>query len=92
MARLTITLPDSTHERLRYRAARENKSIGQVIEAELEAADDARRERIRAIMAKAQSHAENAPPMTEEELLELGVKLTHQVREEMAAEQASDCS
>jgi len=57
MARLTITLPDERHERLRYRAARENKSIGQIIEEELKSAEDARRERILATLALARANA-----------------------------------
>ena len=86
MARFTITLPDERHERLRYRAARENKSIGQVIEDELRAADEARRATLAALIEKGRANAEKAPPMTDDELMDLGMRLAHEVREEMAAE------
>lgn len=92
MVRLTITISDDTHERLRYRAARDNKTIGQVIEEELDAAVAARRERLREIMAKARANAAGAPLMSEDEVMDLAVRATHEVREEMAAEPAARCS
>jgi hypothetical protein len=89
MARLTITLPDHLHERLRYKAARDNKTIGQVIEEELDFAVEGRRQRLREIMDRARANAAKAPAMSEDEVMELAVRLTHEVREEMAAERDS---
>ena len=89
MVRLTISLTDERHERLRYRAAREKKAIGQLIEEELAAADDARRQRLSEFVRKARANAETAPPLSDEELMALGIRLTHEVREEMSAERPS---
>ena len=87
MARLTITLSDERHQQLKMRAARQGKSIANVIECDLHDADQFRRERILATLAKARENSAEAPPMSEDEFMEMAVKLSHQVREEIAAEQ-----
>ena len=86
MARLTITLSDDRHEKLRMRAARRHVSIASLIEDDLKAAEEARVQEIRMIIERGRRNAEAAPPLTEDELMELAVRLTHEVREEMASE------
>ena len=87
MARLTITLPDDVHRQLKMRAARKGKSIANVIESDINEAGQFRRERILETLARARENSAKAPPMTEEEFMDMAVRLSHEVREEMAAEQ-----
>jgi hypothetical protein len=57
MARLTITLSDQRHQQLRLRAASRGKTIGEVIEESLAAADEANRARLMELNARARANA-----------------------------------
>jgi plasmid stability protein len=90
MARLTITLSDERHQQLRMRAAKRGKSIGQLIEEELDAADERARKEFLAILEKAWQHADTVEPaLSEEEMMDLAVDVTHEVRAEIARERAA---
>jgi len=90
MARLTITLSDERHQQLRMRAAKCGKSIGQLIEDELDQADERARKEFTAILEKAWAHADAVrPDATDEEVMEFALELTHDVRRQMADERAS---
>lgn len=87
MARLTITLSDERHRRLKSQSALWGKSIAQLIEEGLQEADQRISERGLRLLAEAQAHAATVEPkLTDEELMELAIEETHAVRREMAAE------
>ncbi len=87
MARLTITLSDERHRKLKSQSALRGKSIAQLIEEGLQEADMRLREEGLRILALARSNAAEAEPkLTEDELMELAIEVTHEVRREMAEE------
>lgn len=90
MARLTITLSDERHRQLKVRAAIRGKSITRLIEESLEAADLRGGEEGLRLMALAQANAALAEPrLSEEELMQLAIDVTHDVRREVAEERGS---
>jgi plasmid stability protein len=87
MARLTITLPDDLHTQLRLRAAHSGETIGQLLTRAVEDQKELARVRMREIMEAARAHAATVEPhLTEDEVMELAIRETHAVREEMARE------
>lgn len=89
MARLTITLSDRTHKELKVRAAMSGDSIGNLLEGAV--ADQRALARIESLrlVAKAHANAKQAPEISDDEVMDLAVRLTREVRDEMAAERAA---
>lgn len=80
MARLTITLSDQRHRQLKVRAAQSGKSIGEVIESELQASEQLARERITRVLEAAWAHADAArPAVTEDEVVNFALDLEREV-------------
>ena len=80
MARLTITLSDERHQQLKLRAAKSGKSIGEVIESELQASERLARERITLILEAAWAHGDAArPDATEDEVMNFALELERKV-------------
>ncbi len=76
MARLTITLSDERHQQLKLQAARSGKSIGEVIESELQASERLARERITRLLEAAWAHGDAArPAATEDEVMKFALEL-----------------
>lgn len=76
MARLTITLSDERHQQLKLQAAKSGKTIGEIIEAELQASERLARERITRILEAAWAHGDAARPgVTEDEVMNFALKL-----------------
>ena len=89
MARLTITLSDERHKKLKLQAAKSGKSIGDLIEEELEAGEERARREITAILEKAWAHAEKVrPAATDEDVMEVARDLIRDVRKQAAEERA----
>lgn len=76
MARLTITLSESRHRALKTAAARRGVTIGELIDASLEAFGVKSREDVLAIVARAQA----ASGMAEADALALAVEETRASR------------
>lgn len=80
MARLTITLSDQRHRQLKVRAAQSGKSIGEVIESELQASEQLARERITLILEAAWAHSDAArPAASEDEVANFALELEREV-------------
>jgi plasmid stability protein len=80
MARLTITLSDERHQQLKLRAAKSGKSIGEVIESDLQASERLARERITLILEAAWTHGDAArPAATEDEVMNFALELEREV-------------
>jgi hypothetical protein len=91
MARLTITLSDETHRDLKVRAALHDRTIGDLIEEEITIAREARRKRALETLEELQTmSAPSVADMTEDEIMELAVEATREVRRQLAAEQEPD--
>ncbi|MCO5201682.1 MAG: hypothetical protein M9925_08295 [Chloroflexi bacterium] len=76
MARLTITLSDERHQQLKLQAARSGKSIGEVIESELQTSERLARERITWLLEAAWAHGDAArPDATEDEVMKFALEL-----------------
>jgi hypothetical protein len=87
MARLAITLSDETHRKLKVQAALYDKTIGAIIEEELDLAREARRQRITAILDEASRNAsEFVKDMSDDEIMELAVQETRAMRRERQEE------
>ena len=87
MARLTITLSDERHRRLKMQAAYQGTTIGHLIEEGLEAKEELARQTLLALLDKAQTNAARvSPQLSEDELMELAVAETRAVRREMIEE------
>jgi len=87
MARLTITLSDDRHRRLKMQAAYQGTTIGHLIEEGLEAKEELARQTLLALLDKAQTNAAGvSPQLSEDELMELAVAETRAVRREMLEE------
>lgn len=86
MAKLTIDLSDERHEKLRARAAASGCSIGEVIEGELEDADAMRIQRLRELIELARRNGATGPQLSDDQLMELGMGIAHEVREQMMRE------
>jgi len=87
MARLTITLSDERHRRLKMQAAYQGTTIGHLIEEGLEAKEELARQTLLALLDKAQTNAAGvSPQLSEDELMELAVAETRAVRREMLEE------
>jgi predicted CopG family antitoxin len=84
MARLTITLSDDVHRRLKLRAASSGETIGRLIERALDDQRELARARVMALLEKAWANqTPEAARLSEDELMEEAVAITHEVREEM---------
>lgn len=85
MARLTITLSDETHRRLKVQAALEDKTIGAIIEEELAAAREAhRREALKILERVRRRAAKVTAEMTDEEIMDFAVEETLAARRELS--------
>ena len=80
MARLTITLSDRRHAHLKLRAAKAKKSIGEIIESELENSERLSRDRITQILEAAWAEGAAArPEATEDEVMAFALDLEREV-------------
>jgi len=82
MARLTITLSDECHAQLKLRAAKLGKSIGEIIEHDLQVSEQLARERITRILEAAWAHSRDVrPDATEEEVMNFALQLEREVHQ-----------
>jgi hypothetical protein len=90
MARLTITLSDETHRRLKVQAALKDRTIGDLIEEDIALAREARRRgAIAALRELSESASEFVKDMTDDEIMELAVEETRAARRQIAEERGS---
>jgi predicted transcriptional regulator len=78
MSRLTITLDDNIHQALKEAAARQNRSIGSIIEESLELRGIRTYDNARSIVARARAKA----GLSADKALELAVTETRRARKQ----------
>jgi len=88
MARLTITLSDERHRRLKMQAASQGKTIGHLIEEGLEAKEELARQTLLALLEQSREHAATLH-MSEDEIMDLAVREVRAIRNEWVRERTA---
>jgi hypothetical protein len=90
VAKLTIDISDKRHERLKDRAEASGCTIGEVIEGDLDRVEDLAGRRLHELLEIAWSNpTEETQRLSDDELMQLGIEIAHEVREEMMREAGS---
>jgi len=88
MARLTITLSDERHRRLKMQAAYQGTTIGHLIEEGLEAKEQLARQTLLALLEQSRHHAATLH-MSDDEIMDLAVREVRAIRDEKVRERAA---
>ena len=90
MARLTITLSDERHRQLKMQAAYRDTTIGALIEQALcDSEKLARQDALRTLQKAQRNAAKSNAGMTDDEVMNLAIEITREVRAERASKRAA---